>query len=227
MFLFLFSLIMNLLAFSGWGHHLVLRRRYHIIIPSVYEWDCFQLPENFIHRQTHLLHGLLHCNGFGRLLSIHGYLSGSHLRGRNLMDFWDRLCHSLCTRSVSVEDLSVNSLFWPLRLLYSLSHCQPWFARWGYNFSHSCYGITESTFRTAVDPLSSLYVDSLLDELSDLSLIKEVCQIVTLYRQLSDEALCTVQEFVVYLLNLIYMEKYPPRPPISFLPTPFAWQRRQ
>jgi hypothetical protein len=143
------------------------------------------------------------------------------------MDFWDRLCHSLCIRSISVEDLSVNSLFLPLRLLYSLSHGQPWFARWGYNFSHGCYGITESTYRTAVDSVSSLHVDSLLDELSDLSLIKEVRRIVTLYRQLSDEALCTIQEFVVYLLNLRYMEKYPPTPPMVFLPAPSAWQRRQ
>lgn len=143
------------------------------------------------------------------------------------MDFWDRLCRSLCTRSVSVEDLSVNSLSLPLRLLYSLSHGQPWFARWGYNFSHGCYGITKSNYHAAIDSVSFSHVDSLIDDLGDLSLAQEVRQIVTVYRRLSGEALCTIREFFLYLLDLRHMENFPPSPPMLSLPAPPARQRRQ
>lgn len=142
------------------------------------------------------------------------------------MDFWDRLCHSLCTRSISVEDLSVNSRSLPLRLLYSLSHGQPWFARWGYDFSHGCYGITKSTYHEAVDTISSLHVNSLVDDLGDDSpLAKELHQIVNVYRQLSGEALGTIRDFVLYLLDLRHKENYPhclPSPP-----APARQQRRQ
>ncbi|KAJ4762651.1 hypothetical protein LUZ62_073026 [Rhynchospora pubera] len=211
---------------AGWGHHLVSRRRYHIIIPSFEEWDK-PLPENFICRQTHLLHGLLHCNGFGHLLSIRGCSSGSCLRGHDLMDFWDHLCRSLCTRSISVEDLSVNSLSLPLRLLYSLSHGQPWFARWGYNFSHGCYGITKSTYHDAIDSVSSLRVDSLLADLGDSLLAKDLRQIVTVYRKLSGEALGTIREFVSYLLGLRHKKNYPPLAFVPHSPSPSSRQRRQ
>jgi hypothetical protein len=53
---------------------------------------------DFVDLQTHLLHGLIHCNGFGHLLYINGIAGGSkHLRGKELMDLWDRICTKLRT----------------------------------------------------------------------------------------------------------------------------------
>ncbi|KAH9321397.1 hypothetical protein KI387_016036, partial [Taxus chinensis] len=43
--------------------------------------------------QTHLLHGIIHGNGFGHLLSINGREKGSkYVSGRDIMDLWDRMC---------------------------------------------------------------------------------------------------------------------------------------
>ncbi|KAJ3672866.1 hypothetical protein LUZ60_006240 [Juncus effusus] len=205
---------------AGWGHHLVSKRRYHIIVPASDEWDQ-PLPQNLIHRQTHLLHGLLHCNGYGHLLSIRAHASEKHLltfRGHVLMDFWDRLCLSLRTRSVSIEDLSVNSLSLPLRLLHVITRGLPWFARWGYEFSHGCFGITELTYRASVDRLSSLCVDLLVSDLPDLELASNLRRIVTLYYRLSGQRFGTVRDLLRYLLDLNRQENYPPA--LDLLPGP-------
>lgn len=49
--------------------------------------------------QSHLLHGVLHCNGFGHLLRINGREKGSRFAsGRDIMDLWDRVCAMLRAR---------------------------------------------------------------------------------------------------------------------------------
>lgn len=56
------------------------------------ETDALDLP-------NHLLHGLVHGNGFGHLICINGIEGGSrYLRGREIMDLWDRICSVLCVR---------------------------------------------------------------------------------------------------------------------------------
>lgn len=48
---------------------------------------------------THLLHGVVHTNGFGHLLRVNGREGGSGvLSGSHIMDFWDRLCKLLGVR---------------------------------------------------------------------------------------------------------------------------------
>jgi predicted Zn-dependent protease len=48
---------------------------------------------------THLMHGVLHSNGFGHLLRINGHERGSvMLSGTQLMGIWERLCYSLRVR---------------------------------------------------------------------------------------------------------------------------------
>ena len=57
---------------------------------------------------THLLHGVLHCNGFGPLLCVNGREKGSVLAsGRELVDLWDRICAML--RARYILDPSMNS----------------------------------------------------------------------------------------------------------------------
>lgn len=76
------------------------RRKYHIIIPLDDRWNKRLDDGGFdLDDQTHLLHGLIHSNGFGHLLCINGIEGGSKfLCGREVMDLWDRICTNLRTR---------------------------------------------------------------------------------------------------------------------------------
>lgn len=54
---------------------------------------------NQLENTTHLLHGVVHSNGFGHLLRVNGREGGSRvLSGCHIMDFWDRLCKALRVR---------------------------------------------------------------------------------------------------------------------------------
>lgn len=48
---------------------------------------------------SHLLHAVVHGNGYGHLLRVNGREGGSrYLTGRDIMGFWDRLCKLLHVR---------------------------------------------------------------------------------------------------------------------------------
>jgi hypothetical protein len=52
-----------------------------------------------LHDPSHLLHAVVHSNGYGHLLRVNGRQGGSkHLTGREIMSFWDRLCKFLHVR---------------------------------------------------------------------------------------------------------------------------------
>lgn len=48
----------------------------------------------------HVMHGVLHSNGFGHLLCVNGLENGSDLAGYQIVEFWDRLCTGLRVRLV-------------------------------------------------------------------------------------------------------------------------------
>lgn len=61
---------------------------------DVEDWMYQQLDNT-----THLLHGVIHANGYGHLLRVNGREGGSRvLSGRHIMNFWDRLCRMLGVR---------------------------------------------------------------------------------------------------------------------------------
>lgn len=61
---------------------------------DIEEWIYHQLEDT-----THLLHGVVHANGYGHLLRVNGREGGSRvLSGSHIMDFWDRLCKYLGVR---------------------------------------------------------------------------------------------------------------------------------
>lgn len=61
---------------------------------DVEDWVYHQLENT-----THLLHGVIHGNGYGHLLRVNGREGGSRfLSGCHIMDFWDRLCNTLGVR---------------------------------------------------------------------------------------------------------------------------------
>ena len=89
----------------------------------------FVTAENMFNSKSHLLHGILHMNGFGHLCRVNGREGGSTLfTGTQLMDVWDDLCCVLRARLVSVEDVS-NKLTMELRVVHSLAYGKTWCAQ--------------------------------------------------------------------------------------------------
>lgn len=66
---------------------------------------------NQLENTSHLLHGVVHSNGYGHLLRVNGKEGGSRvLSGCHIMDFWHRLCKVLGVRleySIILADFSL------------------------------------------------------------------------------------------------------------------------
>ncbi|KZV49766.1 PHD finger protein MALE MEIOCYTE DEATH 1 [Dorcoceras hygrometricum] len=160
---------------AGWSNHFVSKRKYHFIIPVDDEWNK-PLDEGAFDIQSHLLHGLIHCNGFGHLLCINGIDGGSKIiYGRELMDLWDRICTTVHTRKISVEDLSKKHMM-DLRLLYGVAYGHSWFGRWGYQFCHGSFGVKWHNYEKAIHTLSSLKLDQVIDDFSFTNGYEDSCQ---------------------------------------------------
>lgn len=72
--------------------------------------------EDWAHNQfedhTHLLHAVVHSNGYAHLLTVNGREGGSlFLSGRHIMDFWDRLSTSLAVRSALLSYHTIFAIF--------------------------------------------------------------------------------------------------------------------
>lgn len=177
---------------------MVSKRRYHFIIPSDEQWD-EPLHQNAIDHQTHLLHGLIHCNGFGHLLLINGRQGGSkHITGREIMNLWDRICTSLQTRQVTVEDSS-HKRSMDLKLLYGVAYGLTWFGRWGYRFHLGSYGVNQDAFDKAIDLIASQDLDGLIDDFEMIGREREFKRIVFTYNARYSRA--TVRDLLRNLLD--------------------------
>lgn len=96
---------MVVLSFEGWGHHFVCKRRYRFMIQP---YGDKQLLKDYDHDSNNnlelddslILHGLIHCNGFGHLITINNLQLGSSisLTETDVMNLWDSICNSLKTR---------------------------------------------------------------------------------------------------------------------------------
>ncbi|KQK13520.1 hypothetical protein BRADI_1g10680v3 [Brachypodium distachyon] len=187
---------------AGWSHHWVSKRRYHFIIPADADWDQHFGTDTLLGRNDHLLHGLIHSNGFGHLVTLHGREGGSiFLSGRDIMDIWDRLCSALRVRAVSLVDFSRKRSL-DLRLLLGVANGETWFTRWGYCLARGCFSVSTPTYAAALEALASLHVDHLRS--------RHVRRVVTIYRRLSNKPLITVREFLRCLLDWKHHE-----PPLS------------
>ncbi|XP_073041272.1 LOW QUALITY PROTEIN: PHD finger protein MALE MEIOCYTE DEATH 1-like [Primulina eburnea] len=186
---------------AGWSNHFVSKRKYHFIIPVDDEWNK-SLDEGAFDLQSHFLHGLIHCNGFGHLLCINGIEGGSKIIcGRELMDLWDRICTSLHARKISVEDASKKHMM-DLRLLYGVAYGHSWFGRWGYQLCHGSFGVKWHNYEKAINILSSLELDQVIDDLSFTNGFTYIKQIIHQYRNLSEASLVTVRDLFRFILTL-------------------------
>ncbi|XP_047085826.1 PHD finger protein MALE MEIOCYTE DEATH 1-like, partial [Lolium rigidum] len=187
---------------AGWSHHWVSKRRYHFIIPADANWDQHFGTDMLLARDDHLLHGLIHSNGFGHLVALRGREGGStSLSGRDLMDIWDRLCSALRVRAVSLVDLSRKHSL-DLRLLLGVVNGETWFTRWGYCLARGSFNVSPATYAAALEALAFLHVDHLRS--------RHVRRVVTVYRRLSNKPLTSVREFLRCLLDWKHHE-----PPLS------------
>ncbi|EMS67490.1 PHD finger protein MALE MEIOCYTE DEATH 1 [Triticum urartu] len=194
---------------GGWSHHWVSKRSYHFIIPADADWDQHFGTDALLGRSDHLLHGLIHCNGFGHLVALRGRDGGSaFLSGHDIMDIWDRLCSALRVRAVSLVDFSRKHSM-DLRLLLGVANGETWFTRWGYCLGRRCFNMSTSAYATALEYLASLHVDHLRS--------RHVRRVVTIYRRLSNKPLITVREFLRCLLDWKHHEAPLSPPPKRML----------
>ncbi|XP_042503063.1 PHD finger protein MALE MEIOCYTE DEATH 1 [Macadamia integrifolia] len=186
---------------AGWSHHFVSKRRYHLIIPIDDEWNR-PLEGRVFDLQTHLLHGLIHCNGFGHLLCINGLEGGSKsLCGREIMDLWDRICTQLRTRKITVVDLSKKRSM-DLRLLHGVAYGHPWFGRWGYKFHRGSFGVAEHQYNRAIEILSSLNLDQILYDFNNTAEEEQLKAIIRTFRDASETKLITLRDLLRFMLAL-------------------------
>ncbi|KAI3824319.1 hypothetical protein L1987_05775 [Smallanthus sonchifolius] len=182
---------------SGWSHHFVSKRKYHFIIPTDNEWNK-PIDNGVLDLQTHVLHGLIHCHGFGHLLCINGIEGGSSfIYGREVMDLWDRICTSLHSRQISIVDTSKKKQM-DLRLLYGVSYGHTWFGRWDYRFCHGSFGVMKDKYEQALETLSSQDLDLIIHNMKNRSIKKLICK----YRDSSDTHLVTIRDLFRFMLNL-------------------------
>ncbi|KAG6392692.1 hypothetical protein SASPL_146916 [Salvia splendens] len=185
----------------GWSHHFVSKRKYHLIIPANEEWDD-PIDEGVFDLQTHLLHGLIHCNGFGHLICINGIEGGSKfICGREIMDLWDRICMTLSVRQVTVEDLSKRQKM-ELRLLHGVSYGHSWFGKWGYRFCHGSFGVKEHNYECAINLLSSLELDRVIQDFGCVKVSFDLQQMIQYYRNMGGNNLVTVRDLFRFMFTV-------------------------
>ncbi|KAG6528698.1 PHD finger protein At1g33420-like [Zingiber officinale] len=171
-----------------------------ITYDSYESWACLLLQD-----YTHLLHGIVHANGYGHLLRVNGREGGSkYLTGFNIMSFWDRLCKMLHVRKVSVMDISKKHGM-DYRLLHAVTVGHPWYGNWGYKFGTGSFALTAESYQKAVDTLSSLQLSIFL---SGTRFPRTQLQnTISLYCSLSDCQLLTIRDLFCYLMQLLH---FPP-----------------
>ncbi|EOA25971.1 hypothetical protein CARUB_v10019360mg [Capsella rubella] len=182
----------------GWGHHYVSKRRYHMIIPKSDEWNN-PLTTQSLKLSSHLMHGLIHCNGFGHLLCIN---ADDDLSGDQVMDFWDRLCTTLRTRKISLDDTSKKGSI-DLRLLHGVAYGRPWFGKWDYMLSHGSFGVRKDQYWRAILTLSSIEVDKIIEDFSGTSKGRVMKMIIDFYRGSTQTPLATLSDLLQFMLAFI------------------------
>ncbi|KAJ7548907.1 hypothetical protein O6H91_07G032400 [Diphasiastrum complanatum] len=150
--------------------------------------------------QSHILHGVLHCNGYGHLLSLNGREKGSkHASGRDLMDLWDRLCAMLRARKVSLEDTAKKRSL-ELRLIHSVAYGQCWFGRWGYKYGRGSFGISQQMYLKAVEAIRGMPLSVMVHHFDGVD--KDVVAIVSMYQRISGHVLQTLGDMLRFMMEL-------------------------
>uniref|UniRef100_A0A2N9F511 Zinc finger PHD-type domain-containing protein n=1 Tax=Fagus sylvatica TaxID=28930 RepID=A0A2N9F511_FAGSY len=164
---------------------------------DVEDWVFHQLENT-----THLLHGVVHSNGYGHLLRVNGREGGSRiLSGYHIMDFWDRLCKILGVRKVSVMDVS-KKYGLEYRLLHAITKGHPWYGEWGYEFGAGSFALTLDAYKMAVESLSSLQLPMFLSQGQEPR--TRLHDTISHYQTLSERELVNIRDLFCFLMSLIH-----------------------
>ncbi|KAK7268989.1 hypothetical protein RIF29_21703 [Crotalaria pallida] len=163
---------------------------------DVEDWVYHQLENT-----THLLHGVVHANGYGHLLRVNGREGGSRfISGCHIMDFWDRLCKTLGVRKVSVMDVS-KKYGLEYRLLHAIMKGHPWYGVWGYEFGSGSYCLTQEAYKTAVESLSNLPLSIFSSDGQNPR--SRVQDMISYYQSLAEHKLVNIRDLFCFLMRLI------------------------
>ncbi|KAL6846238.1 hypothetical protein ACP4OV_023686 [Aristida adscensionis] len=199
---------------AGWGRNLICSKRFHFVLPkreSLVETDGLYYginhdsPEKASSKapassRGHLLHGVVHLNGFGHLVGLHGFEGGSDfVSGHQLMDLWDRICAALHVRKVSLVD-TARKAHMELRLLHGVAYGDTWFGRWGYRFGRPSYGVALPSYQQSLHALQSIPLCVLVSHLSCLG--QELPMVVTKYQAISGHKVLNLGDLLRFMLEL-------------------------
>ncbi|XP_012072383.1 PHD finger protein MALE STERILITY 1 [Jatropha curcas] len=199
--------------YVGWGEHLICNKKYHFVLPSKDTVIAFLNREgnfdgeisvkgnkfNIAELQGHMMHGVFHSDGFGHLLCVNGLEAGSNLSGRQIIEFWDRLCTGLQARKVSLNDISQKRSM-ELRLLHGIAYGEPWFGQWGYKFERGNFGVTEPIYQKAIGTIQGVPLCILVHYLSNTN--PDLPSIISKYQTLSDYSLATLGDLFRFMFEL-------------------------
>ncbi|KAF5751752.1 PHD finger protein [Tripterygium wilfordii] len=164
---------------------------------DVEDWIYQQLEDT-----THLLHGVVHVNGYGHLLRVNGREGGSRiLSGCHIMNFWDRLCKALGVRKVSVMDVS-KKYGLEYRLLHAITNGHPWYGDWGYEFGAGSFALTHDAYKCAVETLSGMPLSVFLSQGRQQP--TRLQDRISFYQSLSERQFVNTRELFSYLMSLIH-----------------------
>lgn len=102
---------------------------------------------------------------------------------------------------VTVEDVSKKKSM-DLRLLHGVAYGHSWFGRWGYKFFHGSFGVREQNYNRAIEILSSLELDNIIQDFCGTDLCREMKQIFHHYRDMSETLLLTLKDLLRFMLTV-------------------------
>ncbi|OMO94984.1 PHD finger protein MALE MEIOCYTE DEATH 1-like protein [Corchorus capsularis] len=143
----------------GWGHHLVSRTDYRVLVLVEDKRDSDLVTRSeLLDADSCIFHGVIHGDGYAHLI----FVDAMHEKARDIMCSWHQLCHSLCVRQISVED-ETNWKGMQLRLLHGVAFERGWFGRNTWNYSHPS---PDSDVTPFLSNLCSVDINSTLEQLS-------------------------------------------------------------
>ncbi|XP_008802928.2 PHD finger protein At1g33420-like [Phoenix dactylifera] len=187
-----------------------IKCKYEMRGEDLEDWPYVRLEDS-----THLLHGVVHANGYGHLLRVNGREGGSkYLTGCDIMGFWDRICKMLHVRKVSVLDIS-KKYGMEYRLLHAVTAGRPWYGDWGYRFGAGSFALTAVAYQKAVETLSNIPLSVFFCHAR--SPRTPLQNVIALYRSMSDHQLVTVGNLFCYVTRLLHesREQRKPENPLS------------
>ena len=108
---------------------------------------------------------------------------------------------SLFCRKITVEDVSKKRSM-DLRLLYGVAYEHSWFGRWGYKFCRGSFGVAEHNYNKAIEILTSLELDKIIQDFSNTDQYNEIKQIIRHCRDMSETQLVTIRDLLRFMLTV-------------------------